>query len=77
MNYEYDENERLVKAVDVLRNVWIWDYDLYGNLIHHKSPSTEWTKEYDRNNREIRYACENRVVVTSYDNYGVATQAEM
>ena len=77
MNYEYDENERLIKATDDLGNVWTWDYDLCGNLIHHKSPSTEWTKEYDAHNREIRYMCGNRIVVTSYDSDGLATQTEM
>ena len=48
--------------------------DKFGNLVHHIGPSTEWTKEYDAQGREIRYErTDGQVAVTSYGKDGVAT----
>ena len=76
MNYEYDKNGKMTKAVDGFGNTWVWDYDSNQNLIHHKGPGTEWIKEYDTLNREVKYVCGSRVVETTYDVNGNQSQTE-
>lgn len=76
MKYEYDDNGNVVKADDENGGVWVWQYDVNNTLVYHKSPSTEWRKEYDEQNREVKYMCGNRIVVTTYDMLGAAIQTE-
>ena len=50
----------------------VWDYDERGNMIHIKnsSGSEEW-KEYDENNREIRWNTTGKIeVIKEYDERG-------
>ena len=74
--YEYDASGRITKATDGVF-VWSYEYDTNGNLIHHKGPSTEFTKSYDSQNREILYVCGSRKVKTEYDDDWNATQTEI
>ena len=50
------------------------EYDANGNLIHHIGPSTEWRKQYDSQNREIRYErTDGQAVETTYAEDGTPT----
>ena len=74
MNYEYNANGLIIKAIDKDGNTWEWDYDKNENMIHHKGPGNEFWKEYDSQNRGVKYVCENAVVVTEYAVDGAFTQ---
>jgi YD repeat-containing protein len=50
------------------------EYDANGNLIHHIGPSTEWRKQYDNQNREIRYErTDGQAAETTYAEDGTPT----
>jgi hypothetical protein len=68
MRYKYNSSNKIVEAEDG-NKIWSWNYE-NDLLTHHKSPSIEWTKEYDERGREIKYTCGNRVVNTWYDEEG-------
>lgn len=49
-------------------------YDANGNLVHHIGPSTEWRKQYDNQNREIRYErMDGQAAETTYAEDGTPT----
>jgi len=73
MIYERDDLGRMIAATDDLGYVWVWEYNSDGNIVYHKSPSTEWRKEYV-GGREVLYICGSLRVATSYDHEGVSTQ---
>ena len=74
MNYEYNNKGNLILAIDDIGNVWTWDYDDLGNLIHHIGPCNEFFKEYDTQNREVKYVCGSVTVITEYGEDGAFTQ---
>lgn len=48
--------------------------DANGNILHHIGPSTEWTKEYDAQGREIKYTrTDGQVANTTYAKDGTPT----
>lgn len=70
MQYKYNDNGDLIEANDG-KNIWLWTYE-NGLVTYHKGPSTEWSKKYDEQGREVKYICGDRVVNTWYDADGVA-----
>ena len=77
MIYKHDNKGNLIHAVDNLGDVWIWEYDANGNMTHHKGPGNEFWKEYDSQNREIKYVCGNTAVVTKYEDDGSFVQTSI
>ena len=52
----------------------IEEYDANGNLVHHIGPSIEWRKQYDSQNREIRYErTDGQAAETTYAEDGTPT----
>ena len=74
MIYKHNDKGNLIRAIDDSGIVWEWDYDANGNMTHHKGPGNEFWKEYDSQNREVKYICGNAVVVTEYAGNGTFTQ---
>ena len=74
--YKYDASGRVTEAISG-SDKWVYNYDANGSLVYHKGPSTEFTKVYDLQNREILYVCGSRKVKTEYDADENATQTEI
>ena len=77
MIYEYDERGLMQKASNETGDIWIWEYDENGNMIHHKGPGNEFWKEYDELNREVKYICGENVVISTYSENGLQTQTQV
>jgi RHS repeat-associated protein len=65
VNYEYDKDNRLLKAGDE-----VFQYDANGNMLRRSSPAGTTTYTYDARNLLTRVETEGRVVTFEYDGDG-------